>query len=775
MRLNQKLLYNLLLIIVASVVTVYTLSYMVTKPSTALVTMGGDGIKNYFTYLYQAANGSGLQFDGMNYPYGEHLVYTDAQPLLSVPLSYINKVVPLSYNTLLAILHIALAISFFLAIVFTYKILTHFKVHPLFAIATSTLIVLMSPQIFRVYGHFGLGYQSMIPMLFYWNIKYYHTRKVSYAILLLLFGIACALLHPYCAALFFIWLLLYAFGYLLIEKRDWKNKIYHASPIVLAALGIVAFVKILMLVTDTKVGRTEYPYGTLSDCTVAEDIFTSNSSPIWQGLEQLGLFTNVTRGEGLAYLGVVGIVAVLIAIITIILKTIKKKKAFAVSQEYGFSPIWLFVALGTFLLAQGVPFVWRMEWLLDYVSTFRQFRTLGRFAMLFYYIASVYSVILLYALFIKFEALNKKKLAYTIICIPTLLWTVEANGYVISSRKAISEAMYNYMFVFEYYDWKKLMSYQWVDADEFQGIVLLPYVHLGSEKIWLNDENIWVYTFGVSNSLQLKRPLVNVHMSRTPWQETFAQVKTIAGPLVKKPTLDLLPNDKPLLLIHLHADELDPDSRYLLDMADHINRFEQIDAYVLAPDKLKKYEKKYRDSIRFVAKNITAADTCIGCRDYSYIIDHLDEDEGSSIFGAGARQQVAQESTEIKTYALKPLADTVLYEFSFWSLVNDFDYSTPTFYVETLDSSGNSTSLNMVKAALSVDNEQGGSWLRANKYFNVPKHTYKLKVTIPEVYLDKFLALDEIVFRPANSTTYSINNSAANKCIMVNNHVLTTK
>src|SRR4051812_21271255 len=56
-------------------------------PDSVLSHTGGDDIKNYYTFLYHTANdSSALVFQGMNYPYAEHVVYTDCQPLLSVLL-----------------------------------------------------------------------------------------------------------------------------------------------------------------------------------------------------------------------------------------------------------------------------------------------------------------------------------------------------------------------------------------------------------------------------------------------------------------------------------------------------------------------------------------------------------------------------------------------------------------------------------------------------------------------------------------------------------------
>ena len=70
-----------------------------------LTSLGGDGTKNLYTFLYHILYEKGTWFHGMNYPYGEHLVFTDAQPLFSIPLSYLNTSLHFSIHTLLAFMY----------------------------------------------------------------------------------------------------------------------------------------------------------------------------------------------------------------------------------------------------------------------------------------------------------------------------------------------------------------------------------------------------------------------------------------------------------------------------------------------------------------------------------------------------------------------------------------------------------------------------------------------------------------------------------------------
>src|SRR5688500_1999717 len=61
-----------------------------------------DALKNYYTFVYHIKNDPrALHFEGMNYPFGEHVVYTDCQPILT----FILRMLPITHPYLVGILH----------------------------------------------------------------------------------------------------------------------------------------------------------------------------------------------------------------------------------------------------------------------------------------------------------------------------------------------------------------------------------------------------------------------------------------------------------------------------------------------------------------------------------------------------------------------------------------------------------------------------------------------------------------------------------------------
>ncbi len=167
---------------------------VVLHPGHTIPSIWGDGGKNTFTYLYHSLYGQGTWFTGMNYPYGEHITYTDGQPLISVNLGHLGHI---SLPQAMSVLLWCFLASFMLSIVFINRILLHFKVHPLIALAASGLIGVMAPQVFGIGGHYALGYCCVIPMLFYWTIRYRENAHWRYPLYFFLLGITTAFLHPY--------------------------------------------------------------------------------------------------------------------------------------------------------------------------------------------------------------------------------------------------------------------------------------------------------------------------------------------------------------------------------------------------------------------------------------------------------------------------------------------------------------------------------------------------------------------------------------------------
>lgn len=777
---TSKVLYYILMLLAALVTTALILHKIVINPGSIVLEMGGDSIKNYFSFIQHAKHGDWFSFSGMNYPYGENIIYADGQPLLSILLQRLGVS---DYNIILSVLHLAMALGMFLCIVYCYKVFTYFKVHPLFAIVAACIIPIASPQLIRVMGHFGLSYMCIVPMLFYWSVKYNSNSKLLYPVIIFIAGSIFSLLHPYLAALAIMWVIFYVVAYFLSAKATLKGKFLHVLPMILVIILIVAFVKTTIAITDDVIDRSTYPYGIFSDCTTYISLFTSNWSPIWTAI--LGENYPGSRTEGTGYPGLVVLLIVTIAIITIITRAIRRQKVLSITSDSGFKPVWLLMALFSIILAHGAPLIW-MPSIVDYVAALRQFRTLGRFIWIFYYIATIYSVILLYAYYVKYREKRRKISAVLVLILPILFWFWEAKPNVDVLHKRQKSAGYNYDFVFSKKkynpDWSRFLDQYGYRRSDFQAIMTLPFFHIGSEKLWIYEGNAWMCTIAIQASLQLDLPIIGVHMSRTSWSQTFEQVKLLSGPYSDKSILDSLPNSKPIMLICGNESSIDDDIASLIRLSDSIGLYNETQrVYALYPDKLKSYCDSSVHAAIDIAESVVSKDTVISCDKHNVVIDHFDElYVDSSVAGRGAWSVDSQQSNEIfRSYNFSvrsPGVDSVGmdYEVSLWAKVNTYNYRNPKINVDILDRAGAHIKTIVLEFKQSVDNT-GYLWLRASKFFKMPSNAKSITVYAGEDQKDNYYFLDELLLRPASSLIISKLQQKDSITILANNHIINSR
>ena len=99
-------------------------------PNSYLFADSGDGLKNYFTYLYHIKNDPAwVEFSGMNYPFGENFMYTDCHPALANTIRLISIAVPGIADYSIGIVNFLMIISIFFTILLTHKVFTLSLIH----------------------------------------------------------------------------------------------------------------------------------------------------------------------------------------------------------------------------------------------------------------------------------------------------------------------------------------------------------------------------------------------------------------------------------------------------------------------------------------------------------------------------------------------------------------------------------------------------------------------------------------------------------------------
>lgn len=756
MILSNRKYATITLLLIATIATIYCMPDMVLSPGEILINIGGDAAKNYYTFLYHAQNGSGIWFEGMNYPYGEHIVFTDAQPLFAVLLSNMKWVNPL------IIFHLLLATGFFLAIVYVYKILVRFQVHSLFALIFAPLITIMSPQIFKLEQHFSLAYICLLPAFFYYSIAWYQDTKRSSLLGLFLVSLLCSFIHLYFALMIVFWVVLYSGGYTLqVVSMKQRTSVKNLLPYWLASLSPVILLQIFIWLTDPHKDRPSYPYGARAHRTTFNELFTSYLSPIWQWVVKQ---TDVGRlgggGEGYSYLGVTVILILSTSAIVYIIKSVKRKTLY-INSNNGLG-IWLFIASGMLVFCSGIIFV-KCFVCLDYASFIKQFRAIGRFSWPFYNIVTIVAVVLLYESY-KYLLIRNRFIARSIVILAALLWLIEAVPYAIYTRTLSAKGSEHYKEFYVGKSWDSELKKYGYNKDDFQSILQLPYVHIGTEKLGVNAGYGGRLVDGFSASLALNLPLMDVMMSRSSWGQAFKQVRISGGLFADQQVLKDC-NEKPILLIHSLDYKPGYDELFIINNADSIGTANNYVLYALSPGSILNTIKENKVVIANILERIVAADTCIGCKG-DWFVDHLDSGSSKEVlYGEGAARAIKGNTAIVFNKKINPEYDMQEYEFSAWVLISNKDYKIPRFRLKIFDSLDNKLADTYALTQESVDNN--GYWLRTNKYIKLPLSGRRFEVELVNIVNPAYLALDEIMLRPADATVISKNSEK----ILINNHV----
>lgn len=746
--------------------TAYLFSYMFTDPWHSLPEMGGDGGKNTYTFIYQLIYGRGFHFDGMNYPFGEQIIYTDGQSLLSVPLSYLKHRLTLEQG--LAVMWYAIQLSYFLAMVFIYKILKLYDVEVLVAAVFSILIIYLSPQIHRLHSHFALSYSCLIPILIYYTILYDRYGKLKYLLLLFPVCILFEFIHPYFAATLLVWTAFYSIMYWLVKKNKPLFKAKHLLNYWLGVVFSFGIFKAVLFFTDKVTDRPITPHGIFEYCVEFKNIFTSGYSAFWLLFKPFPFYEKLGfADEGTCYIGIVSTV-VLCVLITALLR--KKYKNSWVAQDKYQEEIRLFLLLGigALVLSMGLPFKLSMEWLLDIFTPFKQFRSLGRFGWIFYYLLSIYVVVFIYSRYKLLFEKGRKKLAFSLLISAICVWSFEAYGFV--DRVHLFAEMNEQHFVEfvkeDTYNWNKYLKSIGHAPAEFQSAIAIPFFHVGSEKLWVchSDHFAGTMLLATTLSMQTGLPVFDACMSRSSWGQAFDQVKIEAGPYADKPVLRKLKSDKPILLLYMDKVELNPDQLYILSKADSIGHFLYAYVYSLDPKKLLLNSDSIKNEYAGLAKG---ADYCYK-NEGTYAINHFeDRKDAAPFFGIHGHTYNLKQDIKVLEMSVIPSDTYKLFEASIWVKVGREDYRSPSMQILVYDSANTVIGDYSANTKNSVDNF--GMWLRDNLFFAMPPKAVKVVCIVKSSDKKDYIAIDEAMLRPANSIIASKNKQGR---LMVNNHLI---
>lgn len=570
------------------------------SPNSFLLTKHGDGLKNYYTTAYYIKYNKGLSSSAMNYPFGEHVIYTDNQPVISYLLSAIDKnIFPINTYSI-AIIHYFMFFGVVLCCIFCFLVLKKFGLPTWYSMLFALLITFLSPQMERFTGHFSLAYCFYVPMIWYLLIRFMENRNLLGGSILLILTISIfGWIHLYYLPLGSFFILAFTIVYCFQQRKTWREKSKRISLLFLIALLPIVLVKFSIFLTDGVTDRPSAPFGFTHYRAFFDSVFLPIFDPI-KGLINGFYNYSSNRGESHAYVGLASFFILLFSIIRIFTKFIRKswsgKPLPILSNQLN-----RYLIAGTLILlfSMAIPFKWNMEFLLELVPPLKQFRSIGRFAWIFYYVFTVYSAFVIFILLRSYSIKNKPVVAIFIFTVFVGIWSTEVYIHL----NQITKRAFNINNVFQLPEENlmTLIEERGYQPSEFQAIMSFPYFAIGSEKMSIHKSNLAMQNAFLA-SYKTGLPIIQNHLSRTSVSQSLQLIQLLSDTLIKKELLHQLPSDKPILLLTSN-EQLSKQENFLISKAKQISKGKTVNTYELSLSAFSNFQKPLNTNKLHKTKN----------------------------------------------------------------------------------------------------------------------------------------------------------------------------
>lgn len=538
-------------------------------PSEYLFVPGGDGLKMYYALLYYVQADHGMHFSGMNYPHGELLMYADGFPLLAWVLQLWRGWFGLSPEGVIAAFNSTIILASLPTSPLVYTLLRRGRVSQGFAVAATLAIVFLSPQFQRLNGHFTLALPFVVPLLWYEQIRLTEAVTRNHRLLWLLVyagtGFLVALIHPY--YLLHALLLPVATAVVMFVQRLGRRQLkWWKLPAWLLALGLAPTVLMQgwLAVLDTITDRSVNPYGFFVYRTNFASVFGPPTEP-FASVFKFIFRTEEPISEGIAYVGLPVVLGIVLLLLRAGWHLMHRKPGWLLRPALpGSLPSTMWAAVLILFFAMGWPFVFPgFEGLLEIVPALKQFRSLGRFAWIFYYIMAVVAAVQYWQLYRLLRQRGAHRVGQLLLGAVLLVWGVEAKYQYEAEMRQFPDNRVAAAFIGEGGNYAELLAQAGVYADRFQAVLPLPYYSVGSEKFGLEGTGISVYE-GFKAALSVQRPLAAIMMARTSVEQSMRLLELFSSDLTPKTWLKQLPSQQPLLVVASRLDSLRPAEKALL-------------------------------------------------------------------------------------------------------------------------------------------------------------------------------------------------------------------
>ncbi len=730
----------LFLMLISSLVLFSNLKPVFQYPNSILYSKGGDALKSYFNFSYYLKYDEGIKHDGINYPYGDHLQYINSHPLYVQIIKFVDKHIYPVANHGVGILNLTMLISLILAIPFLFLILRHYSLPRWYAAIMSLILLFLTPQFDRIHGHFEMVYAFFLPMYWYLLIRWRERdKRWAWGSLLILSGLVGGFTSAYYASFYAIFIL----GVLFVEL--WNNREnlggFWKEGLMLFALAAVPLliVRGLVSATDWVHDRPNNPYGFDVYHATFLSMFLPFSSPLKSLLEN---HINMNfQWEGRAYVGLPATLLAVSIFINGFLRIFSKKKfnwkVFVPDKEFN---VYYFSAILILLFSMCIPFKYGFDFLLDLLPPVKQFRALGRFSWIFYYVFTVYAAWFFYRLFRLLKLKKMPLLASLLLIFVIGYWAIDAGTNI----KRSTRNLLNKNDKFESSDEEFLSRFKeaGVQPDEFQAIFFLPFASTCGDKL-LFEHTLNGFSEAMKCSYHTGIPLVQSFSPRLSYSNALSSIQMLGNTALEKIRLHDM-NDKPLMLV-CTKEKLNSEEAWLQSQAEVFWEDKYITLSRLPLSVFTNSHKKWKDDVaKTLPTLIKNGEFLTDSARSAFIYKDFEDQKGEFIFSGNGAFFTKKGENELLNQTLDKQFTQGEYELSFWLYVDARHYDMPQAFLTISDTDNKSitTKLNTREV-----HDVYGKWIRISSDFEL-KPGYKVRLKVKGDYV----SIDDLLLKPTEST-----------------------
>ncbi len=709
-------------------------------PNSYLFSRGADGLKNYYNFAYYLKYDQGIRFDGVNYPYGDHLQFINSHPLYVQVMKFIDRHVVRISPYGVGILNLTMIFSLLLAVPFLFLLLRRFRLPHWYAFWMALAILFLSPQLGRMGGHFEMAYLFFFPLYLYLMIRWYDASRGRWlwGTLMVVTALAGGFTSAYYAAFFFV----FPLAFLLVRGWVMRHDLRHFAGEALALFTIavipVLAVKGFSAMTDWVTDRPHNPWGFYIFHANIWSIFLPFKPVLTELLP--GRITHY-QWEGRAFVGRPAMWLALVITGTFLWYLLRRRKL-PLKTFFPDRTINLFLASAVIVLlfSMCIPFKWGMHFLTDLVPPLKQFRALGRFSWWFYYVYTIFAAWLIWVFYRWLRLKKLPVLAGTLLLGSLVFWTLDAGMNI----KKSTQYIFNKNDRLESSDAEYLSRFHKVGYDprEFQAIFFLPFANTSGDKLYF-ERGLGAFGEAMKCSYHTHIPIVESFSPRLSFSQALSSIQLLASPALFKTRPEDM-NGRPLLLV-VRKQPLNDREQWLLDRAKVWWEDKYIQLADVPVEVFNDAHYRWYDSVKQIADTLPEYGMIRTSGDTSCIwYDSFETGGAENVLAGKGAFYMKKGEKELFNRTFSVPSDGEPLELSFWLFFDERIYGMPEAWLERLDPQG--ARKERVRLNTRSTHDVYGQWVRVVHRFHPEKgNRYRLTVKGQYVTVDALLVRPEKV------------------------------